>query len=150
VTTLLDAEKYPPEEIALLYRRRWQAELYLRSLEIVLQTDHLRCKAPERVRNEFWTHLLGHNLIRGVMAAAAMSSDRPPWEISFKGTLQTLSQFLPILLSRISSEVWCNALLMAVATHVVGNRPDRFEPRLIKHRPKLYGYLRKPRQTNKS
>ena len=147
VTTLTDAEKYPPEEIALLYRRRWQAELYLRSLKIVLQMDHLRCKTPERVRNEFWTHLLGYNLIRGVMAAAALSSDRPPWEISFKGTLQTLSQFLPILLSGISSEVWCNALLMAVATHVVGNRPDRFEPRLIKHRPKLYGYLRKPRQS---
>ena len=150
VTTLLDAEEYPPEEIALLYRRRWQAELYLRSLKIVLQMDHLRCKTPERVRNEFWTHLLGYNLIRGVMAAAALSSGCPPWEISFKGTLQTLSHFLPILLSGISSELWCNALLTAVATHVVGNRPDRFEPRLIKHRPKLYGYLRKPRQTYKS
>ena len=28
VTTLLDAEEYPPEEIALLYRRRWQAEVF--------------------------------------------------------------------------------------------------------------------------
>ena len=27
VTTLLDPEKYPPAEIAQLYRRRWQAEL---------------------------------------------------------------------------------------------------------------------------
>lgn len=149
VTTLLDADQYPPEEIALLYRRRWQAELHLRSLKIVLQMDHLRCKTPERVRNEFWTHLLGYNLIRGVMATAALSSDRPPWEISFKGALQTLSQFLPILLSKVSSEVWCNALLTAVTTHVVGDRPGRFEPRLIKHRPKLYGYLGKPRQTYK-
>ena len=68
VTTLTDAEQYPPEEIAVLYRRRWDAELHLRSLKIVLQMDHLRCKTPERVRNEFWTHLLGYNLIRGVMA----------------------------------------------------------------------------------
>ena len=150
VTTLTDAEEYPPEEIALLYRRRWQAELYLRSLKVIMQMDHLRCKTPERVRNEFWTHLLGYNLIRGVMASAALSSGCPPWEISFKGTLQTLNHFLPILLSRISSEAWCNALLIAVATHVVGNRPDRFEPRLTKHRPKLYGYLRKPRQSYKS
>jgi IS4 transposase len=59
VTTLRDAKKYPPEEIARLYRRRWQAELHLRSLKIVLQMDHLRCKTPERVRKEFWTHLLG-------------------------------------------------------------------------------------------
>ena len=98
VTTLLDAEQYPPEEIALLYRRRWQAELHLRSLKIVLQMDHLRCKTPERVRNEFYTHLLGYNLIRGVMAAAAFQSGKSPWEISFKGTLQISSASFPILL----------------------------------------------------
>jgi hypothetical protein len=149
VTTLLDAEKYPPEEIAVLYRRRWDAELHLRSLKIVLQMDQLRCKTPERVRNEFWTHLLGYNLIRGVMAAAALESGRSPWEISFKGTLQTLSHFLPLLLSRISSETWCEALLAAAATHIVGNRPDRFEPRRVKRRRKHYQYLCKPRHDYK-
>jgi putative transposase len=149
VTTLLDAEEYPPEEIALLYRQRWQAELYLRSLKIVLQMDHLRCKTPERVRNEFYTHLLGYNLIRGVMATAAFQSGKSPWEISFKGTLQTLDQLLPILLSKIINDAWCNALLTAVATHNVGCRPDRFEPRLVKCRPKPYKHLREPRQNYK-
>lgn len=149
VTTLLDAEEYPPEEIALLYRRRWQAELHLRSLKIVLQMDHLRCKTPERIRNEFWTHLLGYNLIRGVMAAAAIQSGQSPWEISFKGTLQTLERFLPMLLSRVSNEAWCAALLTAVGSHVVGNRPDRFEPRLVKRRPKPYKHLREPRRNYK-
>lgn len=149
VTTLLDADRYPPEEIALLYRRRWQAELHLRSLKIVLQMDQLRCKTPERVRNEFWTHLLGYNLIRGVMASAAWASERSPWEISFKGTLQTLSQFLPILLSRISSDAWCEALLAATATHIVGNRPDRIEPRRVKRRRKHYQYLCTPRRNYK-
>jgi hypothetical protein len=28
VTTLLDAQEYPAEEIVLLYGRRWQAEVY--------------------------------------------------------------------------------------------------------------------------
>jgi hypothetical protein len=149
VTTLLDADTYPPEDIALLYRRRWQAELHLRSLKIVLQMDQLRCKTPERVRNEFWTHLLGYNLIRGVIAASAWESGRSPWEISFKGTLQTLSQFLPILLSPISSEAWCEALLAAIATHIVGNRPDRMEPRKVKRRRKHYQYLCKPRHEYK-
>ena len=119
--------------------------MHLRSLKIVLQMDQLRCKKPERVRNEFWTHLLGYNLIRGVMAQAALASGRSPWEISFKGTLQTLSQFLPILLSKISSEAWCEALLAAIATHIVGNRPDRMEPRKVKRRRKHYQYLCKPR-----
>ena len=145
VTTLVDAKEYPPEEIALLYRRRWQAELNLRSLKIVLQMDHLRCKTPQRVRNEFYTHLLGYNLIRGVMAVAAFQSGRSPWEISFKGTLQSLDEFLPILLSKISTEQWCQELLKAAATHIVGQRPDRFEPRLRKRRPKPYKHLREPR-----
>jgi len=150
VTTLLDAEKYPPEEIALLYRRRWQSELHLRSLKIVLQMDQLRCKIPERVRNEFWTHLLGYNLIRGVMSAAAFQCGRLPWEISFKGALQTLSQFLPLLTPQVSCETWYTALLTAVAMHIVGNRPDRFEPRLVKRRPKPYKHLREPRRNYKS
>jgi hypothetical protein len=144
VTTLLDSEQYPPEEIALLYRRRWQAELHLRSLKAVLQMDHLRCKTPERVRNEFHMHMVGYNLIRGVMAAAAFQSGRSPWEISFKGTLQTLGQFLPMLLASTAAS-WCEALLAAVATHVVGNRPDRFEPRRVKRRPKPYKLLQKHR-----
>jgi hypothetical protein len=150
VTTLTDATQYPPQEIAVLYRRRWDAELHLRSLKTILQMDHLRCKTPQRVRNEFWTHLLGYNLIRGVMASAAFESGRLPWEISFKGTLQTLGHFLPLLLSMISNEAWCTALLAAIATHVVGHRPDRFEPRKVKRRRKHYQYLCKPRHEYKS
>ncbi len=146
VTTLLDAEKYTSEEIASLYRRRWQAELHLRSLKVILQMDHLRCKTPERVRNEFYTHLVGYNLIRGVMAVAACQSGQSPWEISFKGTLQTLNHFLPMLMAGAATEAWCQALLAAVAAHVVGNRPNRFEPRRVKRRPKPYKLLQKHRR----
>ena len=146
VTTLLDAHQYPPEEIALLYRQRWQAELHLRSLKTVLQMDHLRCKTPERVRNEFYIHLVGYNLIRGVMATAASQSGKSPWEISFKGTLQTLAQFLPLLMADAATEAWCKALLTAVATHAVGHRPDRFEPRRVKRRPKPHRLLQQHRR----
>ena len=39
VTTLLDADEYPADEIAELYRRRWQAELNLRSLPPTASTS---------------------------------------------------------------------------------------------------------------
>lgn len=146
VTTLLDAQQYPAEEIALLYRRRWQAELHLRSIKVVLQMDHLRCKTPQRVHNEFYMHLVGYNLIRGIMAVAAEQSGKSPWEISFKGTLQTLSQFLPVLLANVATDAWCEALLTAVAAHAVADRPDRFEPRRVKRRPKPYKLLQKHRR----
>lgn len=149
VSTLLDAEQYPAAELAQLYRRRWQAELNLRSLKIVLQMDHLRCKTPHRVRNEFYMHLAAYNLIRQLMAVAAFQAGVEPWTVSFKGALQTLNNFLSLLATRISTEDWCNALLAAIATHEVGNRPDRLEPRVKKRRPKKYNLMRQPRENYK-
>jgi putative transposase len=149
VTTLLDPEKYAAHQIADLYRRRWQAELNLRSLKIVLQMDHLRCHTPHRVRNEFFMHLVGYNLIRRLMAVAAFAAGVEPWTVSFKGALQTMNNLLPLLSTRISTEDWCQALIEAIATHVVGNRPDRFEPRVKKRRPKKYKFMREPRENYK-
>lgn len=150
VTTLLDPEKYSAEEIAKLYRRRWQAELNLRSLKVVLQMDHLRCLTPHRVRNEFYMHLTAYNLIRHVMAVAAAKADREPWTVSFKGTLQTIAKLIPLLATSISTNTWCDTLLEAVAAHTVGNRPDRVEPRVKKRRPKPYRKMTKPRKEYKN
>jgi hypothetical protein len=149
VTTLLDAERYAAAEIAKLYRRRWQAELNLRSLKIVLQMDHLRCKTPHRVRNEFYMHLVAYNLIRTVMAMAAFRAGVEPWAVSFKGALQTMGRMLPLLDTDVSIGAWCDALMEAIAAHGVGDRPDRFEPRLRKRRPKPYKHLREPRENYK-
>lgn len=149
VTTLLDAEAFPADEIADLYRRRWQAELHLRSLKVVLQMDHLRCKTPHRVRNEFWMHLLAYNLLRRVMALAASEAKVPPWQISFKGTLQSLANFLPLLGSCMPLEAGCSALVACITAHLVGNRPDRYEPRRIKRRPKPHKLMQRPRHEYK-
>jgi hypothetical protein len=148
-TTLLDAQQYPADEIAFLYRRRWQAELHLRSLKIVLQMDHLRCKTPHRVRNEFYMHLVAYNLIRQLLAVAAFRAGMEPWTVSFKGALQTITNLLPLLSTKVSTADWCAALLTAIATHVVGNRPDRFEPRVKKRRPRKFKLMREPRENYK-
>jgi DDE family transposase len=149
VTTLMDAEEYPAEEIGALYRRRWQAELHLRSIKTVLQMDHLRCKTPDRVRNEFTMHLVAYNLVRRVMAVAAFESGLFPWEVSFKGALQTINNLLAILGTRLATDAWCRTLICAVATHRVDDRPDRMEPRRIKRRPKPYKLLQQPRNDYK-
>ena len=52
VTTLLDADIYTKKDLADLYRRRWEAELHLRSIKVVLGLDVLRCKTPAMVRKE--------------------------------------------------------------------------------------------------
>jgi hypothetical protein len=147
-TTLYDHEAYRKSALVELYRQRWQAELNLRSLKTVLQMDVLRCKTPEMVRKEIWAHLLAYNLIRQVMAQAAQKFNVEPWTISFKATLQTLKAFALPLLTCAKSKLpeVIDEMLLAIARHSVGNRPDRVEPRALKRRPKPYDLLTMPRE----
>lgn len=146
-TTLLDDEEFSAGELTELYRLRWHAELDLRSLKQSMHLDDLRCKTPEMVHREIWTHLLAYNLIRTVMAQAAAKHDIAPRTISFNGTIQTLLAFQPKFADghRHDFHRLHAALLDAIATHRVGNRPDRIEPRTRKRRPKAYPLLMEPR-----
>jgi len=150
VTTLLDPRQATREELATLYRARWNNELDLRCLKSTMQMHDLRCKTPELVRKEVWTHVLAYNLIRTVMAQAAATHDRLPRSISFKGALQTLEAFQPLIEPQGAPDPahrqrLYHDLLQAIATHRVGDRPDRFEPRVKKRRRNHYGWLTRPR-----
>jgi hypothetical protein len=153
-TTLLDAGEFTKDDLAQLYRARWNAELDLRSLKQTMQMDVARCKTPELVRKEIWTHILAYNLIRTVIAQAASKHGLDPRSISFKGAIQTLAAFQPVIAleGQYNSAFRMNLyqrLLDAIARHRVGDRPDRFEPRRTKRRPKPYDRLMKPRQDAK-
>ena len=148
-TSLLDDSEYSKDDIAALFRRRWQAELNLRSLKTVMQMDHLRCKKPHRVRNEVRAHLIAYNLIRQVMSEAAREAGVQPWQISFKATMSTLTDMLPVLGMIRDPAQLCRVLLACCQQHTVGNRPDRYEPRVLKRRPKQYKLMQKPRNDYK-
>lgn len=150
VTTLLDPQLTTKEDLATLYRARWNNELDLRSIKSTLQMRDLRCKTPELVRKEIWTHVLAYNLIRTLMAQAAATHDLVPRSISFKGTMQTLEAFQPLLelqaaQGKLHRLRLYQHLLRAIATHRVADRPDRFEPRVKKHRRNHYAWLTRPR-----
>jgi hypothetical protein len=150
VTTLLDPKQTTKEDLATLYRARWHNELDLRSLKSAMQMGELRCKAPESVRKEVWAHVLAYNLIRTVMAQAAARHGVAPRTISFTGAMQTLEAFQPLLEFGAAPDAASRLrlyhdLLDAIATHRVGDRPDRYEPRLKKRRRNNYDWLTKPR-----
>jgi hypothetical protein len=147
-TTLLDAQVYPKEDLAGLYRARWHAELDLRSIKQTMQMDVLRCKTPAMVRKEIWGHLLVYNLLCAAMAQAALSQGVMPRQVSLQGARQTLTAFHSQLaqLPSTKREHTVHAVLHAIASHRVGTRPDRYEPRACKRRPKPYPLLRVPRQ----
>jgi hypothetical protein len=150
VTTLLDPEQTTKEDLATLYRARWHNELDLRSLKSAMQMRELRCKTPDLVHKEVWTHVLAYNLLRTVMAQAAARQGIAPRTISFTGAMQTLEAFQPLLELGAAQDAdgrlrLCHDLLDAIATHRVGDRPNRYEPRVKKRRRNHYGWLTKPR-----
>jgi hypothetical protein len=153
VTTLVDAKASTMKDIADLYRRRWEVEADLRSLKTTMQMDILRGKTPEMVRKEVWAHLLAYNLLRTLMAKAARATDVPPERLSVAGARQTVSAFVPHLLAAATPEQHarlCAAMYEGIATHQVGDRPDRVEPRAVKRRPKNFPRLKEPRRVARS
>src|SRR3954468_7433448 len=148
VTTMVDAEVYPKEEIADLFIQRWDIELDFRSITCVLQMDVLRCKTPEMVRKEIWMHMLAYNLIRGMMAKAAEAHGEQPRRLSFKGALQTMTAFQDALRGATPGDRarLLEAMLRAISRHRVGDRFGRVEPRAVKRRPKPHRLLMEPRR----
>ena len=110
--------------------------------------DGLRCKTPERVRREIWTGLLAYNLIRQTLLRAALRSGRSPRQLSFTAALQKIAAAWGTILVCHEATVWVliDVHLRDMATHQVGNRPDRIEPRAVKRRPKPQPLLMQPRE----
>lgn len=147
VTTLLDAEQYPREDIAELYGHRWMAELDIRSIKVTMNLDILRCKTPAMVRKEMWTGLLAYNLIRRTILQAAEQSDQSPRDLSYTAALQAIAAGWPLMALGDDAAIrrLAEVELDNLTEHTVGNRPNRVEPRAIKRRPKPHDLLTEPR-----
>jgi hypothetical protein len=148
VTTLLDVKQYSRNDIAELYHHRWHVELDIRSIKQTLGMDVLSCKTPEMLEKELWVYLLGYNLVRQAQVQAALAQGCRPRQLSFAGAVQTLNAFRWLLQCSEGGRLLfaCQILYVAVATHRVGDRPDRVEPRRLKRRKQRYSYLIVPRQ----
>jgi len=150
VTTIIDVS-IDGRQIGSLYERRWDGEVDIRTIKCTMQMDILRCKKPDMVHKEIWTHLLAYNLLRTVMAVAASENGIEPRKVSFKGAKQALTAFAPkIEAARPEDRAQLiDAMLKSIAYHRVGNRPGRWEPRARKRRHKPATRLTQPRHIAK-
>ena len=150
VTTIL-TPSIDGQQIGALYEHRWEGEVDIRSIKCTMQMDILRCKTPDMVHKEIWTHLLAYNLLRTVMAVAANENDIEPRKVSFKGAKQALTAFAPKIEAAQPGDrgLLIDAMLTTIAYHRVGDRPGRWEPRARKRRPKHAARLTQPRHIAK-
>ena len=145
VTMFLCPKETPKNVLKALYRRRWNVELDLRNIKTMLGMEHLRCKTPEMAVKELWVYLLAYNLIRLLMAQAALLADQIPRQLSFKHTVQIWMAWQQRG-GGTHDGVSIHALLILIAEPRVGLRPGRIEPRALKRRPKPFPLLTKPRK----
>ncbi|MBL4621765.1 MAG: transposase [Immundisolibacteraceae bacterium] len=149
VTTLLDPQKYPADQIIELYRQRWDVELFFRDIKTTLGMDILRCKTPEMVRKEIVMHWIVYNCIRWLMNQASETSKAAVRRLSFTASVQAIRQWEPLMLQAKNNleeqRRLVTHLRTVIAEKVVLDRPDRGEPRAVKRRPKSYQLMTVPR-----
>ncbi|MGQ0433450.1 MAG: IS4 family transposase [Microthrixaceae bacterium] len=90
LTTILDPDRAPAEELAPLYAQRWEFESALDELKVHQRGPRLvlRSKTPDGVIQEVYGHLCVHYAIRWLMHAVAIESGHDPDRISFTRTLR--------------------------------------------------------------
>ncbi len=128
--------------------RRWNIELDLGSIKVDMPMDLLACMSPEMVEQEIWAHLLGDNAVRSLMADAAREHGQEPRHLSFKGampTVRALEGSIRVAVGPRHSEL-SEPRRRSIASHRVGDRPGRFEPREKKRRPKPHRLKTVPRR----
>jgi hypothetical protein len=144
ITTLLDPQAYPAQEILAAYLRRWRLEMCLDDLKTTLGMESLRNRSPEMAQQELSLRLIAHNLVRCTMAQAATEHHLPPERISFKGSLDALRQFSCAMAQTKSKkkrqQLW-DQLLRTLARDQLPERPERREPRAVKRKKNRYPRL---------
>lgn len=145
VTSLLDSDRYPAEQIIELYTRRWRIETLFREVKIELSVDVLRSQTPDGVRKEIIARLAALNIVRTIMLEAAIYRGVDPLRISFVHSLRAILSFSPMLAWAPLSQLpdIYRAMLAEIGSHVVPERPGRLEPRSITRERKHYPALRR-------
>jgi len=133
VTTLLDGEKYPHDELAELYDKRWEVETCYRYLKRTLGMNFLHCQWEDGVRKELLMYTIVYNVVRAIMVQSAVERGVPPDRLSVIDTLRWLCDG-PIDMDHLPP------------IKVNPYRPGRHQPRAVKRRGSNYPRLTHARE----
>lgn len=150
VTTLLDVEAHPDEEIAEVYHQRWGIEVKIRDIKTTMKFEMLRVKTPAMAHRTVKMIQIAYNLIKAKQAEAIRGEAVTLEELGFKATLDLIDESLGGFAGQIRHpRLLAHALDLfeeRLRERLLPIRPGRQEPRAVKTRPKPHQYLTKPRR----
>ena len=94
VTTMLDPEEAPADELAALYHERWEIETTYDEVKTHMLGPGamLRSKTPDLVQQEFEGLMLAYYAVRALITKAAKKADEDPDRLSFVHTVNVLQR----------------------------------------------------------
>jgi hypothetical protein len=149
VTTLIDHQKYPEEELSVLYHQRWDIEIKLRDLKTTLRMEKLDVKSPDMAHKTIWMSVIAFNMIRYLMQKSADRIEKPIWHMSFKGVLNMVCSSHESMRNCAGKPrkraIMYEHFIEICSTKLIEKRPFRHEPRAKKQRGKNFQMLTKHR-----
>lgn len=154
VTSLLNTQDYPAQEVKDLYKKRWKVETLIEEIKIWLGSDVLRSKTAEGIHKELYARIVAGNLIHWLILKAAKKHHQNSERISITAATRLIHCYsfkmseapekrLPDLYEE---------LLDKIARSIVPYRPNRIEPRMkrrdLKHYPILHSSRAQWRKDN--
>lgn len=148
-TSLLDATKYPYQEVCDLYHIRWHIEVKFRDIKTMLKMEFIRAKSPSLAEKTLLLVKLCYNMLYSLIQEACNEHHVDKSLISFMHTVDQVVSHSTCYKGH-HKHPWKQAelhskLLEKIANELLVIRPDRHEPRARKLRPKNYQLLTKPR-----
>ena len=83
------------QQLLQLYGQRWNVETDLRSLKRTVDLQVLHCKSADMIAKELVLAIVGYNLVRSVMNAAAVEYNLDPRRLSFSRSQDVVNAALP-------------------------------------------------------
>jgi hypothetical protein len=145
LTSLVDAKRYPAEEIVALYHERWEIELGYNEVKRVMlrREESIRSRSPRGVAQELWGLAVAYNLVRFEAERVAAEAGVPPIRVSFVAALTFIENALRSWgtdsAGRLPERL--NKLRQDVGHFILPERRDRTYPRAVKI--KMSNYPRK-------
>ncbi|GGJ73036.1 hypothetical protein GCM10010121_099540 [Streptomyces brasiliensis] len=136
VTTLLDARRYPGEELVTLYHERWEIEVaFLAIRHSMVGGEVLRSKDPQGLRQEMWALLTVYQAIRTAMTDASdampgCDPDRASFRIALcaaRDSVVTATEVIPA-----PGEELTSIITLAVSDNLLDARRPRISARTTK------------------